>query len=202
MGPAYRIVSKRLVLRCFSPTDAAEVQDLIARSRAHLENWVPLPPPSEPLEGMIQRLRDLRSRFDSDRDLSYAMVARDTAEIIGVGSLDLTEDPHSRSVGGWLRPDRIATGLGSEAAAAMVRVGFHVMGMQHMELRAEPKNPIACKLAVGLGFRTDGMVRPLSWVNEIRRDQLTFVLSAADYSGSPAAAVAVQAFDAIDRRVL
>lgn len=202
MGPAYRIVTERLLLRCFAPTDAAEVRDLIARSRAHLDAQVPLPPPEEPLSGMVARLRDLRARFDQDRELTYALLWRQTGELIGIGNLDPLEVPAARSVGGWLRPDKVAAGGGAEAAAALIRAAFEVMGLSRVEIRAAPDNVPVTRLAVGLGLRQDGEARPLPWAEGVLRPQVVFTLDRTGYASSKAASVWAQAFDAIDQRVL
>jgi RimJ/RimL family protein N-acetyltransferase len=87
-GPAYRIVTPRMVLRCWEPRDATLLCESIAASLDHLRAtmlWAKNEP--EPLENKVQRLREMRARFDLDQD--YVMGAFDREERSVVGGTGL-----------------------------------------------------------------------------------------------------------------
>jgi len=41
LGPAYRIESERLVIRCYNPKDALLLQKSVQESVEHLRPWLP-----------------------------------------------------------------------------------------------------------------------------------------------------------------
>lgn len=202
MGPAYRIVTPQISLRCMHPADAPELRDAIARARSHLAPWVTLPPVGQSLDVMVARLRDLRARFDTDRDLHYIGRALGSSEVVGVASLELDTVANTRRVGGWICPEVHGTGIGFEGVAAITRVGFEVLGIERAEIRTDPRNELVSLAAEKLGFSRDGVVRGLERINGARTDQELWTMLADEYPGSGASGLQVQAFDALDRRIL
>ena len=74
-GPAYRIETKRLVIRCWNPADAPLLIEAVQQSLDHLLPWMPWAK-YEPvgLEQRIEWLRGCRARFDSGEDLDRKSV--------------------------------------------------------------------------------------------------------------------------------
>ncbi|MBY8988448.1 MAG: N-acetyltransferase, partial [Candidatus Lokiarchaeota archaeon] len=61
LGPAYRIESERLVIRCYNPNDALLLQKSIQESVEHLRPWLPwVKDEPEELKAKIERLRMFR----------------------------------------------------------------------------------------------------------------------------------------------
>lgn len=202
MGPAYRIVTPQLMLRCVDPADAPELRDAIARSKIQLAPWVTLPPDGQPLDAMVAHLRGLRARFDTDRDLHYIGRSLETARVVGVASLELDTVPNTRRVGGWICPEVYGTGIGFQGVAAITRVGFELLQIERAEIRTDPKNKLVSTAAKRLGFTRDGIVRGLERINGVRTDQELWTMLPDEYHGSAASGLEIQAFDALDRRIL
>lgn len=60
-GPAYRIHTRRLVLRCWHPSDAALLKAAIDANLDHLRPWLPWAQHEpEDLQAKIERLRQFR----------------------------------------------------------------------------------------------------------------------------------------------
>lgn len=56
-NPAYRIETKRLVVRCYNPSDAQLLAEAIAASLKHLRPWMPWARDEpESLEDKVKRL--------------------------------------------------------------------------------------------------------------------------------------------------
>ena len=73
-GPAYRIVTPRLVIRCWNPPDAPLLKKAIQTNVDHLLPWLPFARNEpEELQVKIERMRHWRSRFDSDGDYTYGI---------------------------------------------------------------------------------------------------------------------------------
>ena len=68
-NPAYRIETKRLVLRCWQPEDAARIQEATAVNREHLLPFMPwaVDEPT-PVEAKVDLLRKFRASFDRGED--------------------------------------------------------------------------------------------------------------------------------------
>ena len=73
-GPAYRIHTQRLVLRCWQPTDAPLLKAAIDANLEHLRPWMPWAQyEPEDLPAKIERLRRWRGEFDLGQDFAYGL---------------------------------------------------------------------------------------------------------------------------------
>lgn len=202
--PAYRIVTERLVVRCWEPTDAPRLKEAVDSSLEHLRPWLPWAH-QEPqtLAQKIELLRGFRGRFDLGEDFVYGIFDRDEARVLGGTGLHTRVGPHAREIGYWLRTDAEGKGFMTEAVAALTRVGFAVDGLERIEIRCEPANARSIAVPRRLGYVHEATLRGRVRDAEDRpRDVMIFSLFADDYPSSPAAQVAVEAYDAAGARLL
>src|SRR4051812_47187390 len=77
MGPAYRILTERMVLRCFEPRDAEALKAAVDSSIEHLVPWLPWAR-DEPqsLDAKVELLRTFRGKFDLGKDFVYGLFDR------------------------------------------------------------------------------------------------------------------------------
>lgn len=88
-------------------------------------------------------------------------------------------------------------------AEALVRVGFEVMKTKYIEIRCDPANTGSRGIPEKLGFQHEGRLRGrLPWLGDTMRDVEVYSLLSSEYAGSPAADVAIEAFDALDRPLI
>jgi hypothetical protein len=60
-NPAYRIETRRLLIRCYKPSDAPLLAESVTESLEHLRPWMPwVYNEPEPIEIKIQRLKLFR----------------------------------------------------------------------------------------------------------------------------------------------
>ncbi len=70
-GPAYRIKTLRMVLRCWDPADAPLLKAAIDENLDHLRPWMPWAHDEpEELQAKIERLRVMRGKFDLGQDFT------------------------------------------------------------------------------------------------------------------------------------
>lgn len=201
---AYRVETERLVLRCWSPADAPLLSDAIESSLEHLRPWM-LWAQQEPKtrEDRIQLLRTFRSHFDSDQDFAYGIFSADEAEVIGSTGLHPRIGAGAREIGYWIRAQRIGRGYATEAASALVRVAFELDRVARLEIRCDPANAASAAVARKLGFTHEGTLRGEAvGADETRRDTMIWSMLPGEYATSPAADLAVSAFDAVGQRSL
>jgi RimJ/RimL family protein N-acetyltransferase len=195
---AYRIVTPRLVLRCWQPSDAQRLHGVVAANLAALRPWIPWAA-REPLSlaDRIESLRQARGRFDLDRDHSYGVFDPGEQAVLGGGVLLTRAGPGAREIGYWLDQAHAGQGLATELAAALSRVAFEVARVDRVEIHCEPENARSAAVARRLGYRHEATLpRRLDPVQgEGLRDLMLWTMFADDYPGSPAARVPAQAFD-------
>jgi RimJ/RimL family protein N-acetyltransferase len=80
-NPAYRIETKRLVVRCYNPSDAALLAESVTESLEHLRPWMPwVHSEPEPIEEKVGRLKRFRGMFDLGQDFIYGIFNQDDTE--------------------------------------------------------------------------------------------------------------------------
>ena len=203
-GPAYRIHTERLVLRCWTPADAALMHTAIVESLDHLRAWLPwaLYEP-EDLVDKAARLRRYRGDFDLDRDYVYGIFDRDETRVLGSTGLHTRLGRGVREIGYWIHKDHINQGLATEVSAALTQVAMVIDHVQRVEIHCDPDNVASAAVPRKLGFTHEATLRrrAISSSGEVR-DTMVWTLLAAEYPGSPASARIIEAYDACGQRMI
>jgi RimJ/RimL family protein N-acetyltransferase len=203
-NPAYRIVTERLVIRCWEPVDAVLAKDAIDSSLEHLREWLSWAH-GEPttLEQNVQLLRLFRGRFDLDQDAVYGIFDRDERRAVGGTGLHPRVGDGATEIGYWIRADSTGQGFATESTAALTRVGFEIAGFDRIEIRCDPGNVRSAAIPSRLGYVHEATLRGrLRDEHNRPRDAMVFTMFAADYPASPCAATKLEAFDATGAQLL
>jgi RimJ/RimL family protein N-acetyltransferase len=203
-GPAYRVVTPRLVIRCRNPEDAPLVSMAIETSMEHLRpwmNWIADEP--QDLQERVATLRRLRGQFDLGQDFTYGIFGRGECEMLGCTGLDPSLGEGALEIGYWIHVAHINQGLASETAAALTRVAFEVHGVRRVEIHCDPRNVRSAAVPRKLGYIHEATLhnRDLDYQGK-PRDTMIWSLFEDAYAGSPAAQAQIEAYDAIGRRIL
>ena len=150
---AYRILTDRLVLRSFRPADAPGVLEAITESLDHLRAWLAWARHEpEPLAKKTQRLRRYRAGFDAGGDRVYGLFDPDERKVLGAVGLHRRVGAGAAEIGYWVHVSHTRQGLASEAAAAVVQVGFAHEGLRRIEIHCDPANVASAAIPRRLGF--------------------------------------------------
>lgn len=204
-GPAYRILTDRLEVRCWEPADAFDLKRAIDSSLEHLRPWMPWAAQEpEPLEDKVERLRSFRAMFDRDEDYIYGIFERGSGQVVGGTGLHLRHGPNAREIGYWLRADREGQGLMSETVAALTRVAFEVDGVRWVEIRCQPNNERSAAVPRRLGFSHEATLaaRVDDPLDGGPRDLEVFTMMRDAYDRSACAEAALEAYDAAGARLI
>jgi len=202
-GPAYRIETERLVIRCFEPRDAPALDAALRISLDHLRPWMGWAH-EEPrsIPDRVRLLRSLRAQFDSDADFHYAVLDRDESELLGGVGSHTRQGKGIREIGYWIRADRVRRGYASESASAIAKIAFEVERVRRVEIRCDPENVASARIPKKLGFQREGVLRLQIDNAGTARDAEVWSLIAADYAVSPARSLPVRAFGAAGQILL
>ncbi|MCG3135255.1 MAG: hypothetical protein HMLKMBBP_02780 [Planctomycetes bacterium] len=201
---AYRVLAPRLEIRCYEPADAQALVDAMAAGVEHMRPFLPFAE-HEPqtFEEKVALIRGFRGKFDKDED--YVMGAFDRAapgHLVGGTGIHFRIGPGAAEIGYWVRAGEERRGIATEMAAAMSRVGFDVLGLRKMAIHCMTSNAASARVAEKLGYRLEGTIRAsLAAPGKIMADRFVFGMLRDEFAASPAAAVPVEAFDVLGRRI-
>jgi RimJ/RimL family protein N-acetyltransferase len=187
-------------VRCWDPHDAPLLKEAVDSSLDHLREWMPWAHAEpEPLPAKVDLLRTFRGHFDLGQDFVYGIFSADQSEVVGGTGLHRRSFEGVLEIGYWIRASRVGRGLGTEATAAVARVGFEVAQASRIEIRVDPANAASLAIPRKLGFVEEGTLRRVLHGQDgtpLQRDALVFALLAEDLAASPAATISLRAFDA------
>jgi RimJ/RimL family protein N-acetyltransferase len=204
-GPAYKVITPRLVLRCWRPTDAQMLLDSITASREYLVPWMywAVKEPTD-LQTKIDHIRAWQANFNLGKDFGYGIFNLDESRVLGGTGLHTRGGSDKiREIGYWIHKDFAGQGLATEVVAALTKVGFEVDHLQRIEIRCDPANIPSEKVILKSAYVYEGTLRGLVQKPDgSYRDQKVFSLLASEYPGSPNAKMPVEAYDAYGRRII
>lgn len=203
-GPAYRIETPRLVIRCWNPEDAPLLQEAVQANVEHLRPWMPwvLSEPEE-LQVKIDRLREFRGKFDLGQDYYHAIFNADESRVLGGTGFHMHHGPNVREIGYWIDKDHLRQGLATEVAAAMTKVAFEVDRVERVEIHCDPENTKSAAVPRKLGFEHEATLRNRVLNTEgVLRGKMIWTMFPDEFASSPCASVDINAFDVMGRRLL
>ena len=202
--PPCRVETERLVLRCYEPQDAAQLQRVTADNRQHLLPYMPWAHREpESLDEKLALILRFRGRFDLAHDFNYGVFSREEGKLIGGTGLHTRVPWPGLEVGYWISHTSLRQGFAREAAAAMVRSGFEWMQAQRVQICAHPNNAGSLGIPRRLGFRSHGVLP--GWYTPdgdgLQDTEMWFMLRDG-YPDSTAARQTLKAYDALGRECL
>jgi len=182
-GPAYRIITERLVIRCWEPKDAVALKLAVDGSLSHLKPWLPWADVEPtPLDQKVAWLRKTRGEFDLGLDYAFGVFPLDESEVIGGAGLHLRQGLNVREIGYWIASAHGQKGYATELSRALTRVGFEVDSASRIEIRVWPENKRSARIPERLGFIREGTLRGVSRNAEGRPyDAIVYALLRDDY---------------------
>jgi RimJ/RimL family protein N-acetyltransferase len=154
MTPPARIETPRLLLRPWTPDDAAALIEVLTASRAALVRWTPwVLEESDTLDALRRKLGRYAEGFETGPDWRYAIVTRGgDARIVGGASLHARVGPGAIEIGYWLASAATGHGFATEAAAALTAQAFRISHIERVEIRCDPANEASMRVPQRLRY--------------------------------------------------
>ena len=201
-GPAYRISTSRLTIRCWDPRDAPRLKEAVDRNVDHLRPWMPWAA-REPasLDTRVAWLRKCRGEFDLGIDFVYGIFDPEEKEVVGGTGLHTRQGSDMREIGYWIQEKHARKGFATEVSAALTKVAFLVDKVKRVEIRCAIENAKSAGIPKKLGFVFEGTLRKKAPdADGTMRDMMIWAILIDEFSHSVAANADARAFDAIGRR--
>ena len=201
---AYRIVTPRMVVRCWSPKDAFLRRAALDNSDQHLRPWIPyMKNEPQTLMETANWLRMMRAAFDLDQEYRYGIFSPDETQLLGETGLYKRAGPGAREVGYWIAKEATGRGYATEAAAVMLRVAFEIGRVERVEMHCAPENVASTAIPEKLGFVHEATLARRSRDSEGDiHDLMVFTMFADQYPGAKALGVEMSAFDCIGSQIV
>jgi [ribosomal protein S5]-alanine N-acetyltransferase len=180
--PQTSLETERLLLRPFTLADAPAVQSLagaveIASTTLHV------PYPYE--DGMAETwILTLAPGYAAGTQATFAVTERAGGLLVGAVGL-VIEPAHARAeLGYWIGGPYWGHGYATEAAHAILELGFGRMGLNRIQATYITRNPASGRVMQKLGMRPEGVLRQhvLKW--GVFEDLAVYGILAAEWRGS------------------
>ncbi len=187
LSPKYPVRTERLLLR---PLTADDTDALLAyRSRPDVCRYVPFEPmtPSVIKERLSAQWA-LTELTDEGQALILGIELAATGQLLG----DVVLFWHSREhqggeLGYVVNPDFGGHGYVTEAATAMLRLGFEELGLHRIIARIDERNEPSARLARRLGMRQEAHLIENEWFKGDWSNEFQFAMLASEWRAQQAA---------------
>jgi RimJ/RimL family protein N-acetyltransferase len=181
----HRLESERLLLRPFVSDDLAALHAI--QSREDVTRWLYWGPRDEDevRAGLARKIE--RTTFESDRDLlSFAIVLKQSGELIGEATLFLLSAQHRQGeVGFIIHPDEGGRGYATEAGRLLLELAFGRFGMHRVIGRLEPRNTGSARVLEKLGMRKEAHLVENEFVKGEWQSEAIYALLEREWSARP-----------------
>lgn len=202
-NPAYRIETKRLLVRCYNPADAPLLAQSVTENVEHLRPWMPWAHAEpEPIEEKVKRLKRFRGSFDLGENWIYGIFNPENTRLLGGTGLHPRVGERQLEIGYWMHKDFINQGLVTECTAALIKVAFELIHVHRLEIHCDPANLASAAIPRKLGFTHEGTLRAKTAFLDGWSDSMIWGLLETEYPDSPSSKTEIKVFDADGQQVL
>ena len=204
LGPAYRIETDRLVIRCYDPKDALYLQKSIQESVEHLRPWLPwVKTEPEELQVKIERLRVFRADFDLNKQYIYGVFDPKEKELIGGTGLHPRVGLNAFEIGYWVNVNHVNKGYATEFSAALTKVAFEIENTNRVEIHCDPINVKSAAIPKKLGFVHEATLRYRTENIEGKLiDSMIWSIMKEEYLNSPCTKAKIVAYDVSGNQII
>jgi len=149
--------TERLLLRRLELSDAPLMNDYL-RDREIAANTllIPYPYPNGAAEEWIQHAHQ---SYDSGDSYQFAIVLKNTGQMIGVIGLGLRTEHRRGELGYWIGKPYWNHGYATEAARRVIAFGFEVLGLNRIHAIYFTRNPASARVMQKIGMSYEGNLR-------------------------------------------
>jgi RimJ/RimL family protein N-acetyltransferase len=174
LEPHYPLMTARLLLRPYTMDDLDAFYDI--QSRPEVTRYLYFAPRGreEAREALQVKIQAAVLKDEGD-SLRLGVVLRETGALIGDVMLRWISREHQQGeVGYILHPDHGGKGYATEAAEAMLRLGFEEHGLHRIIGRLDARNTASARVLERLGMRREGHLLQNEFVKGEWTDEMVY----------------------------
>jgi [ribosomal protein S5]-alanine N-acetyltransferase len=176
------LLTERLELRDFRESDVAAVQGWAGDPEVvRFMGWGPNTP--ERTREFLQRKLAERTG-DPRRTWDLAVVMRGSGRVIGSAGLRLDEEMRQAELGYCYHRDAWGHGFATEAARAMLRLGFELLGLHRIHATVDTRNGASIRVLDKIGMRQEGRLREHVLLRGEWRDSYIYAILRREWAGA------------------
>jgi RimJ/RimL family protein N-acetyltransferase len=177
------IETERLTLRRFRISDAPALLALYGDPDVVRYLYSEPMQPDRLGEALFRRLRAPSLENEGDV-LELAAVLRATGQFVGAMTFFHRSTVHARGELGYtLLPRFTGLGLAQEGAAALLHIGFDLLGLHRMEGQCDARNLASASVMQRIGMRQEAHFRENEFVKGEWTDAFVFAMLADEWAG-------------------
>ena len=163
------------------PWRDADLADIVAACQdPAIPRWTAIPSPYTDRDARAYLGRADQDRLDG-RELGMAVVGCDDGELLGsCGLARFDWSDHKAEIGYWVRAEARGRAVGPRATRLLARWALDALGLERIELLANPENGPSQRLAEKAGFVREGVLRSYRRRKGRREDLIMFSLLPSD----------------------
>jgi ribosomal-protein-alanine N-acetyltransferase len=167
------IETERLLIREFAPGDAAAIWHYTSAQDGIFFHEGSMAGVADVGRWLVELLK--LAQEPNRMHYRFAACLQETGDLIGTARVHI-DDPDDRqgSVGYALWREQWGRGLATEAATAMLDLGFERLGLHRIEATIEPDNSASVRVAEKLGMRLEGRMKERFSTPDGWRDSLLY----------------------------
>jgi RimJ/RimL family protein N-acetyltransferase len=186
LRPEYPVRTPRLLLR---PLTASDTDSLLAyRSLPDVCRYVPFEPMTR--QDLLDRIAGMWSRTeltDAGQQLTLGVEVASTGVLAGDCILMWHSREHAGGEIGYVfDPDQAGHGYATEAAHALLGLGFDGLGLRRIVARIDERNEPSARLARRLGMRQEARLVENELFKGEWTTELDFAMLASEWKARPA----------------
>lgn len=173
-------IDSDLELHLFQEHHAKELFLLVETNRTHLRKWLPWVDGMIFPEHFLAAIKRWEQLYYERRGVYMGIRYRN--ELIGSINLHGIDWSNSQaSMGYYLAKTLQGKGIMYKAAKGMIRIAFHDLGLNRVEIRCGKKNTKSQAIPSKLGFHAEGMIRDGEYLNGHFHDLIVYGLLAREW---------------------
>ena len=114
------------------------------------------------------------------RELALAVVDADDRVLGALGMSNFDWANMKGEIGYWMAPEARRRGIGARATRMLAEWGLTTLGLERLELLANPANEASQRLAERAGFTREGVLRKYRRRHGVREDLVMYSMLAED----------------------
>lgn len=160
--------------------DAKEATDVVRKNLSHLKPWMPWAVDEYSEEHATDWIKRNLEAFSSDGSFNALIILND--HIVGtIGFHDLDRPNRRASIGYWVDKDYEGRGIITRCCRVLVEYLFDTMELNRLQINCNVENVRSRAIPERLGFKLEGILRQVEYLNGSFRDWAVYGLLRKDW---------------------